>query len=378
MIYFKWKNGQWSYGAVENQHNLATKNKHDTIVPIQMKQPNESLKMLGVHLAPDGNQEEQYKYMFKKALQLGEFMKNGFVWKDEAFLALKSIALKTIEYPLPATSLSEKQLRLIMWQLLQHYLPKSGINRYINRDVLYTELKFQGMNVPNPYILQGCQHIHDMLEHLHKKSITGHLIETSLELLRVELGHNLPIFSKDISLIKNLQITESWVVDVWRFCAEQQIQLNVNVPTLPFLCINDVCIMDQVLKCKKIHLKDIPTINRCHLFLRAFMLSDITLGDGKHISHEAWTGSYSGPTGREGTYWPTIPQPSASDWKKWRDVLRVVFCTDRTLSLDTPLGAWNKFPSCLWWINPHTKTLFQKGNEKWGVYYLRSKRTRNL
>ena len=74
LIYFKWKNGQWAYGKVEEDQQLTTKNKHEQRVPLQMKQSNEALKMLGVHLAPDGNQDEQYRYMFKKALQLGEFM----------------------------------------------------------------------------------------------------------------------------------------------------------------------------------------------------------------------------------------------------------------------------------------------------------------
>ena len=138
---------QWT-----EEHQLTTLDKNNNRVNINMKQPEEALKMLGVFLAPDRNQEEQYKYMFKQSLQLGEYMRNGFVRKEESFLALKSIASKVIEYPLPATSLTKKQLSSIMWQMLQSYLPKSGINRYISRDVLYADKQFQGLGVTDPYV----------------------------------------------------------------------------------------------------------------------------------------------------------------------------------------------------------------------------------
>ena len=77
------------------------------------------------------------------------------MYVDESFLALQTIALKVIEYPLPVLNHTESQLMSIMWQLLQHYLPKSGINRYINRTVLYTPKKSQGLGNKNPLTLQG-------------------------------------------------------------------------------------------------------------------------------------------------------------------------------------------------------------------------------
>lgn len=168
LVHFTWKKGQWAYGPVEEEHKLTTMDKNNVRVDIKMKQSNEALKMLGVYLAPDGNQEEQYKYMYKQALQLGEYMRNGFVKKEESFIALNAITAKVIEYPLPVTTFTEKQLNSIMWQLLQSYLPKSGINCYISRDILYANKAYQGIGLTNPFIYQGCKHVQDMNEHLYK------------------------------------------------------------------------------------------------------------------------------------------------------------------------------------------------------------------
>ena len=379
LIYFKWKDGKWCYGPLDDDHILTAEDKNNNRVAMKMKQSNEALKMLGVHLAPDGNQKEQFRYMYKKALQFGEYMRCGSVKRDESFLALKSIAMKSIEYPLPATSLSEKQLSSIMWQILQHYLPKSGINRYIPRDVLYAPLTYQGLGVQNPFIIQGCKHIHDMVEHLHKNSITGQLIATSLEHLRIEMGSNVPIMSTDPSLFAAFHLTDSWVMDTWKFCHEQGITVEDKTPSLPMLRENDKCIMDEFRTNKHIAPKSLQVLNRCRLYLRAFSLSDISTGDGKAISTQAWKGVYDGATGRKGELWPQIPPPSSANWKTWREALRVTFCSQCNRQLDSPLRHWVEESEHKWYIQPTTKTLFATLEDgSWRLYKCNTVRTRSL
>ena len=379
LIHFNWNRGTWSYGKVTKEHTFTALDKDAQRVELTMKQPHEALKMLGVFLAPDGNNDAQYKYMYKKAMQLGEYMRNGFVHPDESFLALTTIAQKVIEYPLPALNLSESQLTSIMWQLLQHYLPKSGINRYINRTVLYAPKMYQGLGIKNPFILQGCKHVNDLCEHLYTDSITGKFMNTALEYLRLELGHNGPIFSLDPQDFVNYQLTDSWIKATWDFCYYHNIQFQDNTLDLPLRRENDVCLMEAFGKNKNLQKKNLSILNKCRLFLKAFTLSDIVTGDGTSIQRSAWAGEFVANTTRDPSAWPCIPHLLSSELNIWREALRTTFCTRRTNKLDAPLGAWTTNNGHhTWYLHSTTKQLFQKLDGQWQVYQPLSIRTRNF
>jgi hypothetical protein len=62
------------------------------------------------------------------------------------------IAMKSLEYAVPALPLMKDQYDTeIMWPLLQTILPRrSGINRNINRSLLYVPLSKQGLELRDP------------------------------------------------------------------------------------------------------------------------------------------------------------------------------------------------------------------------------------
>ena len=107
----------------------------------------QAVEMLGVYLAPDGNNEEQIKQMKKKTTKLGEMVRTGHVDRAEAWTALNAVAMKSIEYSLPALTLSEQECTQIMWPLLKAYLPKAGINRNFPRDVLYANADLHWLTI---------------------------------------------------------------------------------------------------------------------------------------------------------------------------------------------------------------------------------------
>ena len=167
--------------------------------------------MLGVFLAPDGNNKWQIKEMKKKTEYLGELVRTGHLDKHEAWSSLTLVAMKSIEYPLPAFTLTEDDCTKIMWPLLKSYLPKTGVNRHFPRDILYGDPKDQGLGLRNLYLTQGISHIVDMIQHLWTNSLTGQLINQSLEhLVNVNAerrDHLWQIFDCDV--IRDLTISLS-------------------------------------------------------------------------------------------------------------------------------------------------------------------------
>jgi hypothetical protein len=58
-----------------------------------------------------------------------------------------AIAMKSLEYVVPALTLMKDQYTKIMWPLLQTILPRSGIYRNINRSLLYVPISKQGVEL---------------------------------------------------------------------------------------------------------------------------------------------------------------------------------------------------------------------------------------
>ena len=119
-------------------------------------------------MAPDGNHEEQLSIIKEKMRQYAEYIRVGHVNRYEAWTSLTMITLKSLEYMLPALTLSEAECTEIMKPVLRQFLPKTGINRNIKRDLLFAPNTVQGLNLKNPYISQGITHVKDLSENLWK------------------------------------------------------------------------------------------------------------------------------------------------------------------------------------------------------------------
>lgn len=100
--------------------------------------------------------------------------------------------MKTIEYQLPAITLSEKEWQDIMSPLWRRLLLKANINRNFPLNFIYAAKDHYGLGVYNPYINQYLSQMETLLTHLKVDTMTGDSIRTSAEQLRLELGTKKP------------------------------------------------------------------------------------------------------------------------------------------------------------------------------------------
>ena len=334
--------------------------------------------MLGVHLAPDGKNNLQFQKMKEKAKELAEFTRIGHICPNETWIALQTMAMKSIEYPLPALTLSEEECEKIMWILLQAFLPKLGINRYMKRDVVYGGKSQQGLGIKNLFISQGLTHVNDLIEHVWKNTITGHLIISSLENLRLELGCNIPILASDYDKYEDLILTESWIQHTWRFMSQYDMQVYDDTRQIPTAREFDEVIMDTFIEAGITGTR-LYRANRCRIFLQALTLADITTGDGIFITKEAWSGERSRSTCRHNSFeWPEWGTPSKLEKTAWKEALQFVFCSRRERCLDQPLGAWTIGPGekWQWYTHNHNNLLYRRREENWEIHQPIGRRTR--
>ena len=336
---FEWEKDCWKYSHNDESIVMTVKDADENILPMSILESNDAKEMLGVSLAPDGNHTQQFQILKKKMEKFAEFIRVGHVNRHEAWLSLTMMSLKSLEYAIPAMTFSKEEYRQIMTPVLQHFLPKAGINRNIARDLLYSPIEIQGFNLHDPYITQGVEHIKDISEHLWKKTLTGKLLRCNLEQLRIEIGTNAPILQSNYKEYKTFLLTESFVQNSWEFMTEHNIKLEDDTFRIPLLRANDKCIMEEFMNNKLIHKSTLKTLNKCRMYLKVFTLSDITTGSGAKIRNEAWHGRQFN-TGREyHMKWPNWGRPSLQAWSVWRTLLKLTFYPEQDKVLSEKLGS---------------------------------------
>jgi hypothetical protein len=112
LIQFKWINGKWDNESRNNMVEdirLLTKDKDDIRTELKYLEVDEAQKMLGVHLSPDRSNKAQFNIMLNKTKQYSEMIRTGHILKHEAWIALTIIAMKSLEYAVPALTLSREE-----------------------------------------------------------------------------------------------------------------------------------------------------------------------------------------------------------------------------------------------------------------------------
>lgn len=99
--------------------------------------------------------EHQVKHMVDKATNWANIVRSSGLSRAEVWYSLKTMIMKTLEYPLLATIMTERDLDNIMSILLKVRLSKSGICRTISRKLVYSSKKYFGFGIRHLFATQG-------------------------------------------------------------------------------------------------------------------------------------------------------------------------------------------------------------------------------
>ena len=214
-IDFKWHNGMWKYKhSTELLGELTGVDTHGVRDQVKQLEVNESYETLGVFLAADGNQEDEIKYLRKKAAEWADRIRVSFLGESEAAKALQTTIVKKLEYPLLALTLTREECNHILRPLYAAVLPKTRINRNFSRVMLRAPGGYSGLEFPCLYTQQVVAHTECLLHHGRTNSITGQLFEATIEVAKAELGLGGPLFHHNHQELGFL-LMNSWIQTVW-------------------------------------------------------------------------------------------------------------------------------------------------------------------
>jgi hypothetical protein len=370
LIDFKWTGTLWKYRNIEEMPGeLSILDTTAQRVTLDRHEPQVATETLGVWQAMDGNNQVQIAKLRKKTELFAECMRTGFLSKNDAWYAINTTIMKTLEYPMMATTISEYEWGQIMIPLLKMGLPRAGISSKFPRDVLFGPTSLQGFGIMHPWYHQQLIHITALLEHTQQQTMTGQLLTTSYEQQRLEMGTSGSMTDISYKTMTKV-VTETWITDLWAFLDRFQIKIRDNTAPLQLQRKNDKVIMDEFIKigCNGNMLKE---LNECRMFLHAVTLADIASADGLEISLNAWNG-IKDDSGESQYQWPrTQKSLSIKHWKQWRKVIAKAFVSPGTQrELTDHLLAWcdGKPSKWKWYLGLEEDRLYAKEGLLWRVY----------
>ena len=214
-IDFVWNDGNWRYKtATKLQGELSTIDTHGNRDLVKQLEVNESYKTLGVFLTADGNHEDEVDYLHEKATEWADRIRVSFLGESKAAKALRSTIVKKLEYPLLALTLTKEECNHILRPLYAATLPKARINCNFSQAMLRAPGGLLGLEMPCLYTQQIVSHMECLLRHGGTDSITGQLLEASIEVSKTELGMQGDLFHHFFESIGFL-LTNSWIQAVW-------------------------------------------------------------------------------------------------------------------------------------------------------------------
>jgi hypothetical protein len=145
------------------------------------------------------------------------------------------------------------------------------------------------------------------------------------------------ILEQDYDRFSNCIINKKWITEIWQHLHSCKAKVTVQQKWKPRLGrVNDIAIMDCLTASNQFSRGELQDINRCRVYMRAFLLSDITNIQVTTIE----TGAISGKrqTARTSA-WAWTVQHRPTIWNAWKGALEFL-APERTV---TPaLGAWIK------------------------------------
>ena len=360
LIHFQWKNAEWYMKDRDNIQHLQLSIKDTNMQPIRVERLANTvgLKGLGVHIAPNGSYNDQVKALLKKIQQWNESIRTSYLNKHDVHLSAFSSIFKTVEYVLPATSLTSRQCYKLDTAMHKTYISRIGINRHMPLPYRYASKRFQGLSSLHVESNQIIQKVKMFITHANQDTQLGIAINSMLESLQLFLCADTNFLTLDYSKYGHLCKKEKgWIVQLWQTCSKYKIQLKGRHACPMISRVNDFSLIEKAVSSGSLTNNEIKNIQKCLLYLQVLHMSDISKGDGLRIKqcfimHEK-------DEHQKSIYnWPKQTRPTKKMWLTWDKCIHEIW-TRNGVIIPT-LGEYNA-PSHIrsqWSFCERSETLF--------------------
>lgn len=299
------------------------------------------MRTLGVRLAPNGNDQDEFNYRMEEATTMRDRLKVAPLNREHVGVGFRNIWKMKLLYPVGATCFTNKQCQRIQARYLSTFLSKMGINRTTSSAVRHGPLSLGGMDIFHLATEQAVQHTKLMLSHLRKNDEIGRMLKTSIDHMQLQAGTSWTVLSKPGQKVR-MYVDPCYVSHTWEFL--DGIGCHIRLEPKKWMQpqrMGDSFIMDDVANLNGIKKIDLAHVQRVRLFLGVTTLADISNSDGTSLCE--WALNASGNPRDSVFHFPRQERPRAANViNTWKRVIRLCYAQRASRKLDHPMGPWHK------------------------------------
>ena len=179
---------------------------------------------LGVWLAPDGNDKDEYQYRLKQAHTMKQHLCHALIGRSHAYIGFQSIWKAMILYPLGTMCFTAKQCQQLQAVYLPSFLSKMGISQTTATTICNSPISLGGLNIFHHKTEQGVMQMKLLISHLRKNDDVGHLLKISKDHLQLQAGVPWPVMSQP-GHQQHKYIDKCYLSHLWEFLDSTQTHL---------------------------------------------------------------------------------------------------------------------------------------------------------
>ena len=342
LITWKWVRGiakMKSVDDVQVNMNLTTTGEREKVT-IERKSVQDAPKVLGCHVAADGNWSKEFGKWKTEARRFAQKVKQAHFSRTCGSRVYPSIWIARLRYISTAVCFTKKQSTQIDSPVVSECLRAAGFNKNFPRRVVMGPEHLGGMGWESSRSLQITEKIKFIITHLRRRDKIGRLLQIMIETLQLYTGLHVQILTTTIKWTR-------WVDNTWFTNVKEgldaikgELPTTFNIRKKPRQY--DRSIM-EIFNGWELKDKDMESINRCRVYLKVLYVSDVSNYEGTEIMEEAFeVRSFRHST----LVWPHQVRPTKSDRNIWRKHLYRL-CYDGN-KLITSLGRWINKNNQVW------------------------------
>jgi hypothetical protein len=278
LIGHRWNKGFSKLIQIEPQHQsiAMTSMLSGQVSGIKRKAPTEGHRTLVFFMTGDGTSNEHKRVMKEKGLVYAMAIRNSTLQRGECIMAYGAYYMPSLAYGTPATTLSYKECEDVQRAVVAAIIPKMGIVRNAASKVVLGSAKYCGLGIDHLATSQNYLRLQYLIGHIRSKIITSKLIRQQLDYTQLEIGFPSQVLGQDYNRYIQAILCPNWITAIWESLHACNASVAINSDWIPQPeRTGDITIMEELTESALVNKRDLTDINRCHVYLRVFFLSDI-------------------------------------------------------------------------------------------------------
>ena len=317
--------------------SITLQNEHEEPIPIKSKNIYQTRVNLGHAKSPGDSCNTEFKRTMKKAITIGNAIAQCGGSRSENMMLYKAVWKPAIEYTLPQSFLTEKQLKKIEKASMPKVYAKCGFNRNTSRAVLAGPIELGGGGFTPLYVTAGTGYVTHFLKNWRTPTEDiGKQLRIVYAWSAYQSGVTYPLLEHPG---RNLEHMNGKVIPGLRKYLDEidgQISLHTNYIRKQ-LRTNDKSIMERVVELDFTQNQK-ERINCVRMYLGVMYLSEICNTAGDRLQTGIEENKHDKEVYTVTLHAPKQKQPNSYSWKFWKKAIQS-FTTDGR-KLNEQLGPW--------------------------------------